>query len=135
MGIRCRIAGTSCVCCLRAPFCAVCAVPLCCEGTGTGECNAVMAEAADVPELADAIDCGRAVEIPETGSVFDDGQRPRGPFFPRAAHAAASLVGAGPRPFVWDDAEDIVDVDDAAEARDEDELARCRLFLGMNMWR
>lgn len=101
---------------------------------GAGECNAVIADAAEGPELADAMDCGRAVDMPETGSVLDAGHSPRGAFF-RAAHADPSPAGDGPTPFVCDDEVDMVEFDEAVEARDDEELARWMLLRGMNIWR
>ena len=101
---------------------------------GEGECSAVIADAADGPELADAMDCGRAVDMPETGSVLDAGHSPRGPFF-RAAQLDASPAGAGPTPFVCDEDDDIVGADEAVEASDDEELARWMLLRGMNIWR
>ena len=38
-------------------------------------------EAADWPDAAVGSGCGRAFDIPETGSAFDDGQSPRTGFF------------------------------------------------------
>ena len=37
-------------------------------------------EAADCPDDGVASACGRAVDMPETGSAFDDGQSPRAAF-------------------------------------------------------
>jgi hypothetical protein len=101
---------------------------------GAGECNAVIAEAADVPEPADAIDCGRAFVRPETGSVLDAGHRPRGAFL-RAAHVDASPdEEVAPRLFGCD-AVETVEVEDALELSEEDELERWTLLRGMNIWR
>jgi hypothetical protein len=73
-------------------------VPLCCEGTiGAGECSAVIAEVAEGPELAVAMDCGRALVMPETGSVLDAGHNPLGAFL-RAAHVEPSPAGGGATP-------------------------------------
>lgn len=91
-----------------------------------------MAEAAEGPEPADAMDCGRAVDMPETGSVFDAGHSPLGAFF-RAAHVDPSPAGAGPTPFACEETVDIVEVADACEERDEDELERWALLRGMNI--
>lgn len=101
---------------------------------GAGECRAVIADAAEVPEPADAMDCGRAFVIPETGSVLDAGHSPRGDFF-RAAHVDASPdEDVAPRVLGWEAAE-TVEVDEALELRDEDEFERWTLLRGMNIWR
>jgi hypothetical protein len=98
---------------------------------GAGECSAVIAEAAEGPELAEAIDCGRALVIPDTGSVLVAGHSPLGAFF--RAHVDPSPAGAGPTPLDCDDVADTVDVEDACDERDDDELERCAVFRGMNM--
>jgi hypothetical protein len=93
-----------------------------------------MAEAAEGPELADAMGCERAVEMPETGSVLDAGHSPRGAFF--RAHVDPSPCGDGTTPFACDDDDaDTVELDDAAEDSEEDEFARWTLLRGMNIWR
>lgn len=92
-----------------------------------------MAEAADGPEPAEAMDCGRALVMPDTGSVLDAGHSPLGAFF-RAAHVEdASPAGAGPTPFGCDDADDIVEVEDACDDSEDDELERWALLRGMNI--
>lgn len=108
-------------------------VPLCCEGTiGAGECSAFIADAAEEPGPADAMDCGRAVEIPEMGSVLDAGHSTLGAFF-RAAHVDPSPTGEGPTPFVCEDDVDKVELVEACEERDEDEFVRWALLRGMNI--
>lgn len=129
------MAGLSWACGRGAPFCCACAVPLCCEGTiGAGACSAVMAEAAEGPGPADAMDWGRAVDMPEMGSVLDAGHSPRGAFF--RAHVGASPAGAGVTPFApfgWDEVFDTVELADAVDASDEDEFVRWTLLRGMNI--
>ena len=79
------------------------------------------------------------VDIPETGCAFIEGQRPRGAgFFLEPKSPASPLVRGGP-PLVWgatarmvvaaEDVEDIDEVDDI----EEEELARCGIFRGINM--
>jgi hypothetical protein len=91
-----------------------------------------MADVAEGPELADATDCGRALVMPETGSVLVVGHSPLGAFL-RAAQVDPSAAGAGTTPFDCDDAADAVELDDACEERDDDELERCAGFRGINM--
>jgi hypothetical protein len=106
-------------------------VPLCCEGTiGAGVCSAVMAEVAESPGPADAIDWGRTAVIPETGSVLDAGHSPRGAFF--RAQVGPSPAGEGVTPFVCEGAGDIVAAD-AVDASEEDEFERCTVLRGMNI--
>lgn len=132
MGIRCNIAGLSEVWVRGAPFCVVCEVPLCCEGTiGAGVCRAVMADVADGPGPAEAMDCGRAVDIPDTGSVLDGGHNPRGPFL--RAQAAASPAGAGVAPLVWGVSAGTMVLAEADDAREDEEFARWRFLRGMNI--
>lgn len=95
-----------------------------------------MAEAAEVPELEGTMvgPCGRAVVIPETGSFFEAGHSPRGPFL-RAAHDDASCGRGVDTPLGCCDGGMTVLVE-ALELRDEVELARCSVLRGcMNMWR
>lgn len=75
-----------------------------------GACRALMAEAADEPEPADAMGWGRAVEIPAMGSVLDAGHSPFGAFVLRAAHAEASLAFGGATPLACDEDADAVEV-------------------------
>lgn len=91
-----------------------------------------MADAADGPEPADAIDCGRAVEIPDIGSVFDAGHKPRGGFF-LAPQAEPSPAGEAGTPFVCTDGAGTAVFDDADEAREDEEFVRCALLRGMNI--
>lgn len=99
---------------------------------GAGECSAVMAEAAEGPELAEAMDCGRVFVMPETGSVLVVGHSPLGAFF-RAAHVDPSPAGADPTLLDCEDVADAVEVEDACEDSDDDELERCAVFRGMYM--
>ena len=92
-----------------------------------------MADAAEEPEPADAMGCGRAVEIPAMGSVLEAGHSPFGALVLRAAHAEASLPFGGATPLACDEDADIVEVLDACEANEDDEFVLCALFLGMNM--
>lgn len=101
---------------------------------GAGVCNAVIADAADGPELAGAIDGARAVDKPDMGSVFEAGHSPLEPFF-RAAHVDASPAGAGPTPFVWTDEVGMAVLEDALELSDEEEFERWMLLRGINIWR
>lgn len=98
-----------------------------------GACRALMADAAEEPEPVDAMGCGRAVEIPDTGSVLVAGHSPFGAFALRAAHAEASLLFEGATPLACDDDAERVDVLDAWEDSEDDELVRWALFRGMNM--
>lgn len=73
--------------------------------------------------------------MPEMGSVFDAGHSPLGAFF-RAAHVEPSPAGADPTPFACcgdDDDVEMVELLDACEERDEDELERWALLRGMNI--
>lgn len=91
-----------------------------------------MADAAEEPGPADAMGCGRAVEIPEMGSVLVAGHSPLGAFGLRAAQAA-SVPLAGATPLGCEDAADMVEVVDACDDRLEEEPVRWTLFRGMNM--
>lgn len=89
-----------------------------------------IAELAGVPGEGEASDCVRAVDMPETGSAFVEGQRPLAGFFldphpprsPFAMGVAACGLGAV-----------MVEVDEDEDAIDEDEFVRCALFRGMNI--
>lgn len=91
-----------------------------------------MAEAAEAPGPADAMGCGRAVDIPAMGSVLATGHSPFGAFVLRAAQADASLPFEGATPFGCDEDADNVEVVEACDDRLEDELERWALFRGMN---
>jgi hypothetical protein len=98
-----------------------------------GACRALMAEAAEEPGPAVAIDWGRAVDIPAMGSVLDAGHNPLGAFGLRAAHVLASPLEDSATPLGWDceDEAEIVDVDEACEEREPDEFVRWALLRGM----
>ncbi len=89
-----------------------------------------MAEEAVGPDGAELTACGRAVVMPVAGSAFPgaDGHNPRVGFF-RAAQLPASTDDVT-LPFVCAEGADIVDVDDAVEAMDEDEFCRCTVLRG-----
>ena len=128
------MAELSCPCGRDTPFCIVWDTPFCCEGTsGDGECSAVIADAAEGPELAEGMGCERAVDMPEMGSALDGGHSPRGAFL--RAHVDPSPCCTGPPPFVCAEEVDIVLLDDAVDESDDDELARWTLFRGMNIAR
>ena len=97
---------------------------------GAGECSAVIAEVAEEPEPAEAMDCGRALVMPETGSVLVAGHSPLGAFF----RVVLSRRGSDPVPFACEDAE-TVELVEACEDKEEDELERWVLFRGMNIGR
>lgn len=89
-----------------------------------------MVEAAEVPGPAEAMGWGRAVVIAEMGSVLVAGHNPLGAFVLRAAQAA-SVPLAGATPLDWaEDAAEMVEVDEACEESEEDELVRCALETG-----
>jgi hypothetical protein len=99
-----------------------------------------MAEAADEPGTADAMGCGRAVEIPAMGSVLVAGHNPLGAFVLRAAHAGSvpgpvpvpgAVPLAGATPLDCEDAADMVELVDACDDSDELELLRWALLRGM----
>jgi hypothetical protein len=96
-----------------------------------GVCRAVIAEAADAAGPADAMGCGRAAVIPAMGSVLDAGHSPFGALFLRVAAQSGGLEGAGP--LACDEDAERVDVVDACDDRDEDELERWADFRGMYM--
>jgi hypothetical protein len=107
---------------------------------GAGACSALMAEAADEPGTADAMGCGRAVEIPAMGSVLVAGHNPLGAFVLRAAHAGSvpgpvpvpeAVPFAGATPLDCEDAADMVELVDACDDSDELELLRWALLRGM----
>jgi hypothetical protein len=132
MGTRCNTAVSWLVWGRDAPFCGGWTAPLCCEGTsGAGACSALMAEAAEAAGPAEATGCERAVEMPETGSVLVAGHRLFGALVLRAAQAC-SLPFAGAAPFggADDDAADTVELVEACDDSDEDELVRWALFRG-----
>lgn len=92
---------------------------------GAGACSALMADAADDPGPVDATGCGRAVVIPDMGSVLVAGHSPFGAFVLRAAHAASlPLPFAGAPPFGCDEAVDIVEVLEACDDSDDEEFCR-----------
>lgn len=95
-----------------------------------------MAEVAEGPELAEAMDCGRVlVMIPETGSVFVAGHSPLGAFL-REAQVEFSLgVVCGAAALACEEAVEAVEVVDACEDKEDDELERCALFRGINTGR
>ena len=86
---------------------------------------------AEGPWLGEVRDWGRAFAMPTTGSVLVAGHNPLGAFF-RAAQVEASAGGAAATPLVCEDeADEMVEVDEAWDDSDEDELERCALFRGM----
>jgi len=89
-----------------------------------GVCKAFIAEVADGPGPAEAMGCGRVVVIPAMGSVLVAGHSPFGGFVLRAAHADASGPFEGAAPFACDEGADMVEVDDACDDKDDDELVR-----------
>jgi hypothetical protein len=90
-----------------------------------------MADAAEDPGPADAMGCGRAVDIPAMGSVLDAGHSPLGALVLRAAHAA-SVPLVGTVPFDCVEAAESVEVVDACDDSEELEFVRCALLRGMN---
>lgn len=99
-----------------------------------GACKAEMADDAVGPDVAELTGCGLAVDMPVAGSALPGGQSPRVGFF-RAAQLFASVPGACTAPFVWGccdgcDGADMVLVEDAVEARDEDEFWRWAVLRG-----
>lgn len=100
---------------------------------GAGVWSAVMAEAAEGPEPAVAMGCGRAFVMPDTGSVLDAGHSPLGAFLRAAAQVEPSAAGEGAVPFGCDEAVEMVDEDEACEESDDDELERWALLRGMNI--
>lgn len=98
-----------------------------------GACRALIAEAADDPGPAEAMGCGRAVDIPEMGSVLVAGHSPFGALVLRVAQAEVSVPLEGATPLACDEEADMVEVVDACDDRDEDELVRWALLRGMNM--
>ena len=96
-----------------------------------------MVEAADCPEDGVGRTCGRAVVSPETGSAFEDGQRPRAAFF-RGPHAPCSPFVVGTSPLVCGrgrgatEAEVVDDEDEEWDAIEEDEFIRCTAVWGIN---
>ena len=101
-------------------------------------------EAADAPFVA-RTDCGRAVLTVATGSDLVEGQGPALCGFFRAAVAVqppTSLAAGINTPFVWvfdcvivvlEEEEERDEAEDALEVIEDDELARCALFRGMNI--
>jgi hypothetical protein len=109
-----------------------------------GLCRAEMAEAADGPDDAVDIDCGRAVEMPAMGSALDAGHSPRACRFREAQSlAVVPLVPLTPLtapapldPLLCVEAADMVDVAedcDDRELSEEEELVRCALLRGMSI--
>lgn len=100
-----------------------------CEGSiEEGVWRAVIAVAADGP-VVDAIDCGRAVDIPDIGSALEAGQRLlAGRFF--VLHSAPLAPDA---PLTLAEDAEIVDVDeleDACDEREDDEFDRFTVLRG-----
>lgn len=106
---------------------------------GSTECCCCIEEAAEVPFGA-RIDWGRADVTPDTGSDLLTGHGPvRCGFFRVPAvldQVPTSLTGVKVPVDCWE-VFDIVDVPedevDELEEREDDELARCTLFRGMNI--
>ena len=96
-----------------------------------GACKAVIAVVAEAPGPADAMDWGRVVVMPEMGSDLAAVHIPRGAFF--RAHVGPSPAGEGITPFACDDVLDAVELPDAVDASDDDELLRWTLLRGMNI--
>lgn len=92
-----------------------------------------MAEAADEPGPTEAIGCGRAVVIPDTGSVFVAGHNPLGALFFLAAQAAASLPFEDARPLGCEEDAEMVEVLEACDESEEAEFVRWTLFRGINI--
>ena len=88
-----------------------------------------MVDAADWPDDGVESGCGRAVDIPDTGSAFDGGQRPLAGFF-RGPHPPCSPFAATASPFVWAAAGAVHVFDEDEDATEEDELVRWALFRG-----
>lgn len=133
MGTRWRTAELSWPWGRGTPFCC-CAwtAPLCWEGTiAEGACRALMAEVADELGPAD-VGCGRVVDSPEIGSTLVAGHSPFGAFVLRAAQADASVPVAGATPFGCEEEADMVEVVEACDDNDEDELVRWALLRGIN---
>ena len=86
--------------------------------SGDGFWREAIAEAAEVFDVADVIDCGRAVEIPETASVLDVGQMLLAGRF----RADQSPFTEAEVLFVCVEGPDAVDVEDAEDAREDDEF-------------
>lgn len=84
-----------------------------------GACSADNPEAAEALLLADVMDCGRAVDRPETGSVFPVGGQI--PLVVRFLAPQSPLVAAEVGLVAADPAE-MVELDEAFEERDEEEL-------------
>jgi hypothetical protein len=115
---------------------------MCCDGTTADGCWIEdMDEAADVPFVANT-DWGRALLTAETGSALFEGHPVLWGFF-RAAlafHPPPSLLEGIDTPFVCgvgcvivaveDDGDELTD---AFEEMEDEELARCALFRGMNI--
>jgi hypothetical protein len=99
---------------------------------GAGACSALIADAADALGPADAMGWGRAVVIPAMGSVLVAGHNPLGAFVLRAAQAG-SVPFDGVTPFDCEEAAETVELVEACDDSDEEELVRCALFRGMNM--
>ncbi len=91
-----------------------------------------IAEAAEVPGDGEASDCGRAGDIPETGSAFEEGQSPLVGFFLDSHPPRSPFANGGP-PLICELGAEIVDVDEDEDAMEEDEFVRCALFRGMNI--
>lgn len=104
-----------------------------------GLCNADIADVAEVPDVAELTDCGRAVEIPAIGSDLEGCHIP--PRVVRFRDPQSPPPFTTPfTPFVFGavDAEETVDVleveeFDASEFNDEDEFERCAGLRGINM--
>lgn len=70
--------------------------------------------------------------MPDVGSTFDAGHKPRGGFF-LAPHPDPSPAGDEETPFVWEDVADNVAFEDAVEAREVEEFVRWAVLRGMNI--
>jgi hypothetical protein len=91
---------------------------------GAGACRAEMAEAAEGPEDVEAMDWGRAVEIPAVGSAFDIGHRYL------TGRFLSTPFAAGAAPLEPEEAAEIVDELDDNEEREEEEFERGAVFRG-----
>jgi hypothetical protein len=97
-----------------------------------GVCKAEMDDAADAPEEADAMDCGRAVERPAMGSALEAGHMLRAVRrFEFQSPCTAPLA-----PLLWPDAADMVEFEEAVDERElseEDEFVRWACLRGRSM--
>jgi hypothetical protein len=93
---------------------------------GAGTCSALIADAADELGPADAMGCGRAVVMPEMGSVLVAGHSPLGALVLRAAHAASLPLGVA-TPFGWGSGAEAVEPVEACDESDVEEFVRWAL--------